>query len=829
MSFTSPPNLPDLRISQDFRSIPSTQQSPKHIFTPYQDQKQKIVQNIKESLGPIHSPPPRRYSSGQHASKQGLDLPNNPLVREAAFEFTMKILRKKPRQTEERSRRIVDYYSRFVKRKFLAGHGSLQPALVMDLPNNINELRIREELVEPQKSEIPNEFKQDFYLNRLDLPIPLESTLRPPPPERKLPEDQRMGPSEISPRIPISTEENEPFTSTAVENIIQPSELIPSSLPKETTNLESSVPLVEAYETKPKSLVLIENGEINPEIKANLPEETFVQSAIMKLNDQNTMIPSDQAIISSEPIVLTNEYQNIVDRYLDSQPSQVNEITPPIEDSYLKSLPVESPTKLGKEQVYTPSMVPPQDFTSTRFNTEPSQETNQNLGMAFSSPLYDKNLIESTTSQIGTPSQKFSTISNNLTHPKSLFSPQKSKIRVVLRSPGSSHKEQDRLGSEYRIGPVSPAAGEKGSFITPEKTAKIEEPRHIRQIDKSFMMVDDQLPGKTKTIIEEIIQQQPMDYDLVIKIPSLSRLKDGIDVAAHDIEQFDKYSNCKYIAVLGLPGTGKSFVANYIATKKVYPYYYHPSNLITFKVVPNGVDMTSANIIIDSPGLNYPLREKNFIRKMFSNNDFEDIVLETLATSAFSFDYIKSLADVLVITTNKTTLMDQLLLSIFLKKFDRYDLIMVHNFPDVHNEEQLEKKVIAEIIDPFNAKRELMEPFGIPAYIQRIEPNNQKKIVHLVMVNAYSPIANLNEHAYNYINSEIGVSKVLGDNVGPINGFVEMINLRLKKYLVELDAEINSSFDAERHKIIFNMDSDKEFRVNPKFINLLQEALFSAD
>ena len=811
------------------KDIPSTHQFPKNLTGSCQNQKPKRPQIFKESLAPIqlkHKP----YLLSPPISKQIMEPLDNIFIREAAYEFTMKIFRTKPMLTsEERSKRIYDYYSKFAKRKFLAKQGLLEEASLMNLPNNIAELNIPRDLLKSQRDDLINNIDQNS-LSQSVIKHPFQFRMSPHNSEKEPTEQEQMDFEEGFLRMPIHNKTS-PLASKSKKTYSKEpnSQKIPNFM-IESKN-KNSTPL---SKNTPRLSLLKNNTPQNDQFSNSLCDLSTEEKSLEFITPKPSKLPSIK--VGKNCIYKEN---NDFDRSklipietpgkLDSQPNVKQEFSS--NQKKFKESVAHKFNKLHHSDIISPQKknIVIETLEINMFQNTPGgsidsnanqEKLNQNLEISSSCQQIP---YKPKISQRDFAFQKQSaTPQHTITPQKPLSSSQNSKIKVILRPQNSRFKDEIFINSHCKF---VPTANDKTSFMTPNNSAKTEESKPKGLSDQISSEKEDHISDSK--IIERRAQQL-LYYDLVIKIDSLSKFKDGIEIATNDLGKLNKYTNSKYIAVLGLPGTGKTYVANYIATKKVYPYYYNPSNLIKFKVVPNQFDKKSANIVIDSPGFNYPIKDKGLIRKIFSNDSFQEMHLDSLATSAFSLDYIKSLSDVLIITTNKTTLMDQLILSVLSKKFD-CELIMVHNFPDVNTPEQLEKKIITEIIDPFDVKKELIEPYGMPVFIQQVESLN-RKIIHLVMVNDKCPIAYLNEHIYNYINSEIGFSKRRCTNsVKPINALVEMINLKLKEYLVESESEINSIFDPEQHKIVFNMNKNQEFRVNPKFMNVLKKTMIFGD
>ena len=146
------------------KDIPSTHQLPKNLTVSCRNQNSKRPQILKESLAPIQLKHKQPYLLSPLISKQIIEPldEDDIFIRESAYELTMKMFRIKPMFTsDERSKRIHDYYSKFAKRKFLAKQGFLEEASLMNLPNNIAELNIPHDLLRSQRNDLINNIDQN--------------------------------------------------------------------------------------------------------------------------------------------------------------------------------------------------------------------------------------------------------------------------------------------------------------------------------------------------------------------------------------------------------------------------------------------------------------------------------------------------------------------------------------------------------------------------------------------------------------------------------------------------------------------------------------------
>jgi len=244
--------------------------------------------------------------------------------------------------------------------------------------------------------------------------------------------------------------------------------------------------------------------------------------------------------------------------------------------------------------------------------------------------------------------------------------------------------------------------------------------------------------------------------------------------------------------------------------------------LLTFKILED-LGTTEANIVIDTPGINYPIRDEECIQQLFSSNDFTQILLEKEASTAFTFAYTRDIADTIILTTNRTTFFDQAMVSI-LTQMEQKEIIVIHNFADVNTPDQLDKKIQAEIIEPFGATKETLQPFDIKVLLQQTSIEGSRPIVHLIMVNADGPLAQFNENAFNYVNNLMTTrhkSKSMND-FGPVGDLMELIKSDLQKYIaVDGQAEnLEIDFDIKDNKLNLQLSKDmlnKDWSIHPTF------------
>jgi hypothetical protein len=320
---------------------------------------------------------------------------------------------------------------------------------------------------------------------------------------------------------------------------------------------------------------------------------------------------------------------------------------------------------------------------------------------------------------------------------------------------------------------------------------------------------------------------QEVQWDLVMKLPNIDKLHKGIKIKRGEVERFNNYQKAQYIAVLGFPGTGKSAVANYLINKTMNTGYQVEDNQFKFKIVETEVDQTIANVIFDTPGLNYPLKSEKDISKLFSSHYFNQMALLKEANTAFLIDFVRTMAHTVVLTMERTTFFDQVLLALFAQMKGDREIIVIHNFPDVTTPEELDSRINQEIINAFHAKKELLQPFDIPVYIQDTpQYEHKQQIIHLVMVNNHSELANLNEHVFNYINSQLTTTNRFRDMTmhGPVGELVNVLRDQVKNYVTFDSTDINPDFkfNSDKKRIEFvleeeELDLEERLQINPKF------------
>jgi len=108
-------------------------------------------------------------------------------------------------------------------------------------------------------------------------------------------------------------------------------------------------------------------------------------------------------------------------------------------------------------------------------------------------------------------------------------------------------------------------------------------------------------------------------------------------------------------------------------------------------------------------------------------------------------------------------------------------------------------------------------------YVQQTPQYAHKtQIIHLVMANINSPMAKLNEHVYNYINSQLATTNRYRDVQmhGPIGELVLFLKDQMKNYILLDDKKPAFEIDPFEKKLRILLGEDDvqtECRINPSF------------
>jgi len=240
------------------------------------------------------------------------------------------------------------------------------------------------------------------------------------------------------------------------------------------------------------------------------------------------------------------------------------------------------------------------------------------------------------------------------------------------------------------------------------------------------------------------------------------------------------------VAVLGLFKRGKThFLARLCGANFKTDVFQHTRG-ISIKLPETGGKLNL--YIIDSAGKQTPV-------SIGPGESMESKLKERRATEAFIEDCIVHLANTILVVVNQLQYMDQVYILALLKKIKHTTVIIVHNFKDAEEIDDLESMVDSDIKGAFNASersqivqlRGSAENIDVKFYksIRYSEGNLQKPLLHVVIGRDGKPAGNsvnpgTYQLVYNWLTSDF---KNMAQSINILDSVVQFTNNTLPNYL----------------------------------------------
>lgn len=234
---------------------------------------------------------------------------------------------------------------------------------------------------------------------------------------------------------------------------------------------------------------------------------------------------------------------------------------------------------------------------------------------------------------------------------------------------------------------------------------------------------------------------EPPPYDQIINIDSLKTQKIGWEIftnkkTANLLKEKREYS---IVGMVGRECTGKTYILNKLCGFDL------PSGT---NVNTKGLSLKLANkknlICLDSAGLNSPvyyynetlLKRYNLNQKeLFENGEVKkEMMNDRTLTDLFIQDFILDVCEVIIIVVGQLSQQDQKFIErISMKYKHRKKIIIIHNFYNLCEDEDIERKIKKDIIGAFEVTSRNIVDSDVNEYIEKTTKEGHENIIHVVL------------------------------------------------------------------------------------------------
>ena len=250
------------------------------------------------------------------------------------------------------------------------------------------------------------------------------------------------------------------------------------------------------------------------------------------------------------------------------------------------------------------------------------------------------------------------------------------------------------------------------------------------------------------------VNEYDSEYDLIIDINSIKKLKDGWVIKyngnSQRIQKTKKIigsNGQNIISILGHSNRGKTYILERISTEKLNPGYDRTTKGISVKIFGDNA------IFLDTVGTNSPLLIGNDVKEDPRDKDnyqseMEDVNLCQIITNYIVQKFVIQYADILICAVGMLTTNEQQFLNKIKKNCSgKKKLYVIHNLIQLYGKKQIEeyienvlkKSITYELQEekiPNVYKRRTDEEYFNKYYIERNrEEGHSFDVLHFIMAN----------------------------------------------------------------------------------------------
>ena len=316
------------------------------------------------------------------------------------------------------------------------------------------------------------------------------------------------------------------------------------------------------------------------------------------------------------------------------------------------------------------------------------------------------------------------------------------------------------------------------------------------------------------------------DYDIVVNIDSLTK-KPGWDVQINN-NYLDIDKEFSVVGLVGRENIGKTFLLN-----KLCGFDLPSGANVNTKGLSLKYSISSNLICMDSAGMQTPvyyydeklLTSYSVLKEQLYDND--DVKLQMInnrtLTDAFIQDFILEVSEVIVIVIGQLSQNDQKIIERISRKYrEKKRIIIIHNFSNLYNVEDIEKKIQKDIIKAFNPFERKIPGTNLIEFIEKSPKISNENISHLVLgAEGHESGETYNELTLKYITDimDTRINKRQFNLIEELTKFMEN-NYRLYfNFRKRPDKGVSLIYD-EKSKMI-KIKSDENYEISNPIFNSL--------